>query len=264
MKDEYPIDADSVGMRIDQFVAGCIANFSRSRLTLAIRAGHIRCHDKTVAPAYRLREGDRVVCDMAAVEELIADSTEQWSPRKLENAEFAVLHADEHLLVIDKPPGIAVHPGAGHHSDTLANHLLHEYPELSAVARAGIVHRLDLDTSGLLVVARSEASRTALIAGFADRSISRSYRALVVGAIARESEIDEPIGRHRTRRTLMAVRADGRPAITRWKVSRRFADRAGKKVAELDVQPRNRSHAPNSGARRARRASGSRRCQLCD
>jgi 23S rRNA pseudouridine1911/1915/1917 synthase len=134
-----------------------------------------------------------------------------------------VVYQDRALLVIDKPAGLVVHPGAGNAAHTLQNALLALDPKLALVPRAGLVHRLDKDTSGLLVVARTPEAHTALVAALAARAITREYLAICSGVMTGGGSIDEPIGRHRTQRTRMAVRADGRPSVTHYRVVRRFA-----------------------------------------
>src|SRR5690606_25344 len=134
----------------------------------------------------------------------------------------AVVHEDEALLVIDKPAGLVVHPGAGNPSGTLQNALLHRYPELEVLPRAGLVHRLDKDTSGLLLVARTLTAHTALVAALERREIRRTYQAICQGVLTGGGSIDAPIARHRRERTKMAVAAGGREARTHYRVVERF------------------------------------------
>jgi 23S rRNA pseudouridine1911/1915/1917 synthase len=129
---------------------------------------------------------------------------------------------DQDLLVINKPPGIVVHPGAGNPDRTLLNALLHHSPELAALPRAGIVHRLDKETSGLMVVARNEAARLDLIEQLSQRSLKREYLAVVTGRLISGGTVEEPIGRNSRDRTRMAVVPGGRPAITHFRIERRF------------------------------------------
>jgi len=135
---------------------------------------------------------------------------------------LAVVFRDRTLLVIDKPAGLVVHPGAGNARHTLQNALLALDPKLALVPRAGLVHRLDKDTSGLLLVARTPEAHSALTAAMAARQITREYLAVCTGVLTGGGTIDEPIGRHRTQRTRMAVRSDGRPAVTHYRIERRF------------------------------------------
>lgn len=133
-----------------------------------------------------------------------------------------VVFEDRALLVINKPAGLVVHPGAGNAAHTLQNALLAFDPKLAVVPRAGIVHRLDKDTSGLLVVARTPEVHTALVAAISEREVERHYIALCMGVMTAGGTVDEPIGRHRSQRTRMAVRSDGRPAVTHYRVIKRF------------------------------------------
>jgi 23S rRNA pseudouridine1911/1915/1917 synthase len=133
-----------------------------------------------------------------------------------------VVFKDRALLVLNKPAGLVVHPGAGNASHTLQNALLAFDPKLAVVPRAGIVHRLDKDTSGLLVVARTPEVHTALVAAISEREVERHYIALCMGVMTAGGTVDEPIGRHRSQRTRMAVRSDGRPAVTHYRVMKRF------------------------------------------
>ncbi|HEU5138134.1 MAG TPA: 23S rRNA pseudouridine(1911/1915/1917) synthase RluD, partial [Steroidobacteraceae bacterium] len=133
-----------------------------------------------------------------------------------------IVHQDAAVIVINKPPGLVVHPGAGNRAHTLQNALLAHDVKLKRVPRAGLVHRIDKDTSGLLVVARTLEAHTALVAELAAHEIEREYLAVCVGAMTGGGTVDEPIGRHRTQRTKMAVRSDGREAVTHYRIERRF------------------------------------------
>jgi 23S rRNA pseudouridine1911/1915/1917 synthase len=133
-----------------------------------------------------------------------------------------ILHEDRSILVIDKPAGLVVHPGAGNPASTLQNALLAHDPQLALVPRAGLVHRLDKDTSGVLVVARTVEAHAALVSALSQREIERQYLALVVGVMTGGGTVDEPIGRHRSVRTRMAVRRDGREAVTHFRVLKRY------------------------------------------
>jgi len=133
-----------------------------------------------------------------------------------------VVYQDEALFVIDKPPGLVVHPGAGNPRHTLQNALLALDPRLALVPRAGLVHRLDRDTSGLMVIARTVEAHRSLVAALAAREVGRMYLAVCTGVMTGGRTVEEPIGRHRTLRTRMAVRSDGRPAITHYRIERRF------------------------------------------
>ena len=133
-----------------------------------------------------------------------------------------IVHQDVQLLIINKPPGMVVHPGAGNREHTLQNALLAHDAKLKRVPRAGLVHRIDKDTSGLLVVARTLEAHTALVAELGAHEIEREYLALCTGAMTGGGTVDEPIGRHRTQRTKMTVRSDGRKSVTHYRIERRF------------------------------------------
>ena len=133
-----------------------------------------------------------------------------------------IVYEDEHLLVIDKPAGLVVHPGAGTPDGTVLNALLHRYPEIADVPRAGIVHRLDKETTGLMVVAKTIPTQIRLVAALQKRRITREYEAIVVGHMTAGGTVDEPISRHSTQRTMMAVNPMGKPAVTHYRVAERF------------------------------------------
>ena len=139
-----------------------------------------------------------------------------------EDLPLDILHEDEHVIVLNKPAGLVVHPAAGHHSGTLVNGLLAHAPEMAALPRGGIVHRLDKDTSGIMLAARSPLAHKSLVAQLADRSVSRLYSAVCRGTFSGGGTIDEPIGRHPTSRIKMAVVPDGKPAVTHYRIAQRF------------------------------------------
>jgi 23S rRNA pseudouridine1911/1915/1917 synthase len=201
------------GMRLDQALADLFPHYSRSRLKDWILAGRIRVDGRSLRPRDRLVGGERV--ELEAVAEPVSETPAQAIP-------LSLVHEDEAILVVDKPAGLVVHPGAGNPDRTLQNALLHHAPELAALPRAGIVHRLDKETSGLLVVARTLPAHTALVRALQAREIERQYEAVVTGVMTAGGTIDAPIGRHPTRRTHMSVRDDGRPAVTHYRVARRY------------------------------------------
>ena len=205
----FVIDAEAgAGERLDRFLAAQLPQFSRSRLQRWIALGAVYSEDRALAAKTRLSGAERIVVEPQPLE---ADSSFRPEPVAL-----AVVDEDPRLIVLDKPAGLVVHPAAGNWSGTLMNGLLHRWPGLAALPRAGIVHRLDKETSGLMVVARDEATRTALIAQLADRSMARRYLALVAGAAPETGEVDAPIGRDPGNRLRMAVvePGRGRPART--------------------------------------------------
>jgi len=209
--DQIPVEA--AGRRVDQALAELFPEFSRSRLTAWLKAGEITLDGKVPRPRDPVRGGERV--ELRA--ELAPASDSQPEPIAL-----SILHEDEHLLVINKPVGLVVHPGAGNPAGTLVNALLHHDPNLAVLPRAGIVHRLDKDTSGALIVARTLEAHTALVEQLAARDIHRQYEAIVNGAMIAGGTVDAPLERHPVDRLRRAVREDGKPAVTHYRVRERF------------------------------------------
>ena len=202
------------GMRFDQAAASLFPEYSRSRIKGWILSGAATLDGETRKPRDRVDGGERLV--VAA--EIDADTAVAAQPIALD-----IVHEDPALIVVNKPPGLVVHPGAGNRDSTLQNGLLHAYPELAAVPRAGIVHRLDKDTSGLLLIAREVATQTALVRALARRTIRREYLAVCCGVLTAGGTVDAPIRRHPTQRTRMAVHPDGRMAVSHYRVRERFA-----------------------------------------
>lgn len=210
---ELVIGPEQAGKRLDRILAVAFPEYSRTRLQAWITDGRVVVDGRAQRASSRLETGQRVVLE-AVLEPVIEDSPE---PIALD-----IVHEDADLIVLNKPAGLVVHPGAGNRSGTLVNALLHHAPALSHLPRAGLVHRLDKDTSGLLVVAKTTASHAALVAALARREIHREYRALVRGDIVAGSRIEAPIGRHPTVRTRMAVNPRGKPAVTHTRVLERL------------------------------------------
>jgi 23S rRNA pseudouridine1911/1915/1917 synthase len=207
------VPADLAGRRLDQAVAALLPEFSRSRLRAWIDAGELTVDGREAKPRVLVKGGERLVLETRL--EAAVEAAPEVIP-------LDVVHEDDGLLVIDKPAGLVVHPGAGNRSGTLQNALLHGYPELALLPRAGLVHRLDKDTSGLLLVARTLASHTVLTAALERREIKRTYRAVCQGVLTGGGTIEAPIGRHRRERTKMAVVESGRAARTHYRVLERF------------------------------------------
>lgn len=201
-------------MRLDQTLAQLFPSHSRSRLQAWLKAGMVTLDGSC-------REAKMRVCGGEALVVREPDAPEVEAERA-EDIPLQIVFEDAHILVIDKPVGLVVHPGNGNSKGTLLNALLHHSPPLSAVPRAGIVHRLDKDTSGLMVVAKTLEAQTDLVRQLQARSVSRHYFALVHGDLARSGAVDAPVGRHPVSRTRMAVVASGRPALTRFSVHERF------------------------------------------
>lgn len=202
--------ADAAGERVDRFVAGRLPQVSRSRVQQWMALGAVWCEERTLQPATRLGGYETIFVRPLPRE---ADQAFAADPVPL-----SFVHEDGELLVIDKPAGLVVHPAPGNWRGTLMNGLLHHRPAQAALPRAGIVHRLDKDTSGLMVVGVTETACQSLIAQLADRSMSRRYLAWVTGAGNLPARIDAPIGRDPQHRTRMAVVPQGRPAATRIEV----------------------------------------------
>ena len=204
---------DLAGLRLDQALARLLPQYSRSRLQGWIDAGSVKVDGR------QLRGRDKVVGGEKVLIEARVEPDRQVTAEEIP---LDVVFKDRALLVINKPAGLVVHPGAGNAAHTLQNALLAVDPKLAVVPRAGIVHRLDKDTSGLLVVARTPEVHTALVAAISEREVDRHYIALCTGVMTAGGTVDEPIGRHRSLRTRMAVRGDGRPAVTHYRVLKRF------------------------------------------
>lgn len=200
------VPAEHAGLRLDQSLARLLPEHSRNRLQSWLREGRIRLDGALHDPKDKVWGGERL---------LIAEA-EAVTPGedRAEAIGLAVVYEDTHIIVIDKPAGLVVHPGSGVPSGTLLNALLHHAPALADVPRAGIVHRLDKDTSGLLVVAKTLEAQTDLVRQLQARSVKRQYLALVHGSVANGGSVDAAIGRHPSQRTKMAVVGAGRHAVT--------------------------------------------------
>ena len=203
---ELTVPNSLAGLRFDQALARLVPQHSRSRLSDWIDAGRVTLDGSVVAGKRRLAGGERIV--------VAADDNASVRDDAPQPIALDVVHEDATVLVVNKPAGLVVHPGSGNRDGTLLNALLHHAPALAKLPRAGIVHRLDKDTSGLLVVAKTEIAQTDLVRQLAARTVKREYLAVVRGDLARAATIDAPIGRHPIARTTMAVVAKGKPART--------------------------------------------------
>jgi 23S rRNA pseudouridine1911/1915/1917 synthase len=209
------VPAECAGLRLDQALARLVPDHSRSRLKGWIESGHVTVDGVVVVPRHKLAGGETLRVDAVPATDLDGAAEAQPIP-------LAIVHEDDSIVVIDKPAGLVVHPGSGNRDGTLQNALMHLDPSLASLPRAGIVHRLDKDTSGLLVVARTLEAQTSLVRQLQARTVKREYVALVAGDVARAIIVDAPIGRHPTQRTTMAVVATGKPARTHVEPLRRF------------------------------------------
>ncbi len=201
------------GQRLDQALAQMFPEYSRSRLKAWILKGSVTVDDREMRPRDAVSGGERIVVQPQA-EVSVTSAPEPIA--------LAIAYEDDDLLIVNKPAGLVVHPGTGNTRGTLMNGLLHHAPALEALPRAGIVHRLDKDTSGLLLVGKSLTAHTALVRALADRDISRHYLAVCCGVLTGGGKIDAPIGRHPVDRLRMSVQESGKPAITHFRVKERF------------------------------------------
>ena len=203
------------GKRLDQVLAELFPDYSRSRLQKWVKSGKVTVNGTSRAVKEKVTAGDLI--DLQVVEEAVIED----APEKID---LDILYEDDDLLVINKPAGLVVHPAAGNPAGTLLNGLLHHDPSLETLPRAGIVHRLDKDTSGLLVVARSQRAHKQLVEMLQQRDIHREYRTIVQGRMVAGGTVDEPIGRHPTQRKKMAVlySESAKPAMTDYRVLERF------------------------------------------
>ena len=216
------VPPELAGRRLDQVLAELVDEHSRAFLQRLIREGHVLLNDSTAAPRTKVAPGDAIEVSFPAVEvdEALA-----------EPIAIDVVYEDDDIIVVDKPAGLVVHPGAGNRSGTLMNALLDHCPHLFALPRAGIVHRLDKDTSGVMVVAKSDTARRRLAAAIKAREVSRIYRAVVRGLVVAAGTVDAPIGRHDGNRLKMAIKARGRPAVSHYRVLERFRAHTDLEVA---------------------------------
>ncbi|WP_346950147.1 23S rRNA pseudouridine(1911/1915/1917) synthase RluD [Dyella sp.] len=215
IRHEATVPLSAAGWRFDRALAEMFPDYSRSRLAAWIKAGAVTLDGAAAPPRHLLRGGEqvRLEAELAAEVEL-----------EPEDIALEVVHQDEHLLVLNKPAGLVVHPGAGNAAGTLLNALLHHDPKLAELPRGGIVHRLDKDTSGLMVVARSLAAHTALVDMLSRHEVERQYEAVVMGLLVAGGTVDAPIGRHMGDRLRQAVRdeEDGKRAVTHYRLRERF------------------------------------------
>jgi len=207
------VPEELAGLRLDQALARMFPEYSRSRLKEWLLAGAITIDGGSKRPRDAVAGGEMVSLEPQMESEVRA------APEPIT---LDVVYEDDDLLVVNKPAGLVVHPGAGNPGGTLLNGLLHHAPELESVPRAGIIHRIDKDTTGLLLVAKTLQSHTALVRQLADRDISRQYLAVCNGVLTGGGTIDQPIGRHPGDRKRMSIQQNGKPAVTHYTVLERF------------------------------------------
>ena len=213
--------ADHIRERLDTVAADLFPQYSRTLLQRWIKSGELTLDGETAKPGRKLAGDEAIVVD-ARIDEL------SLSPERMA---LDIRFEDDAILVLNKPSGLVVHPGAGRPGGTLLNGLLFHDPAVARIPRAGLVHRLDKDTTGLMVVARTLEAYNGLVALLSARNVSRIYEAVVHGSPPEEGVIDQPVGRHRTQRTRMAVTLNGRKAITRFRILERFTGFARLSVA---------------------------------
>ncbi|MFZ5525006.1 MAG: 23S rRNA pseudouridine(1911/1915/1917) synthase RluD [Pseudomonadota bacterium] len=211
---QFTVPDDCAGLRLDQALAKLLPEYSRSRLQEWITGQHVKVNGEFATTRQKVWGGEKL--------EVLPLSHPSEQPHLAEDISLDVVYEDDALLVINKPAGLVVHPGSGNWEGTMLNALLHHAPQLADVPRAGIVHRLDKDTSGLLVVAKTLTAQTALVRQLEARSVKREYLALVYGELARAGIVEAPIGRHPTQRVKMAVVQGGRPAVTHYQIEKKF------------------------------------------
>jgi 23S rRNA pseudouridine1911/1915/1917 synthase len=211
---DLEIPAELAGQRLDSALARLMPEHSRTRIKGWIEAGQVLVGRLPCKPRDVVEAGSRINVRMS-----VSEPRTEVLP---ETIPLNLVHEDRDVLVVDKPVGLVVHPGAGNPTHTLQNALLGMDPSLASLPRAGIIHRLDKDTSGLLVVARTPEAHTSLSRQLLARTVSRDYVAVCGGVMTSGGTIDEPIGRHRTDRLRMAVRNSGRPATTHYRIIERF------------------------------------------
>ncbi|HCM0912463.1 TPA: 23S rRNA pseudouridine(1911/1915/1917) synthase RluD [Vibrio parahaemolyticus] len=205
-----------LGQRLDQAIAELFADFSRSRLKEWLLNGKVQVNGEVVTkPRTKVMGGEEITLQAELEDE------ERWEAQDIP---LDIVYEDDDIIVINKPRDFVVHPGAGTPDGTVLNALLHHYPDIAEVPRAGIVHRLDKDTTGLMVVAKTVPAQTRLVRALQKRNITREYEAIAIGRMTAGGKVDQPIGRHSTKRTLMAVAPLGKPAVTHYRVAEHFRE----------------------------------------
>lgn len=211
---EASTEAAHFGLRLDQVLADLFPEYSRSKLKTWIQDGNVAVNGEVITVPRHKMQMDELVTVLAEMDVQVTSEAQDIA--------LNIVYEDEHILVINKPADLVVHPGAGNPSGTVLNALLNHCPEIDKVPRAGIVHRLDKDTTGLMVVAKTIPAQTHLVDQLQRREMSREYEAVALGTMVAGGIVDAPIGRHATKRTHMAVREMGKPAVTHFRVIEKF------------------------------------------
>lgn len=212
---EIQIPAEMAGDRLDRVASGLIDEYSRARLQIWIKDGSITVDGETVLARHRVKGGEWLVA-------VLPEASESDTAVLAEPISLDIHYEDEHLLVINKPAGMVMHTAPGNYQGTLQNGLLGYDPMLAAIPRAGIVHRLDKQTSGLVMVAKTLIAHNSLVQQLQERTVHRMYDALIIGVPVAGGTIEEPIGRHPVDRKRMSVNDRGKPAITHFRMARKF------------------------------------------
>ncbi|WP_112080954.1 23S rRNA pseudouridine(1911/1915/1917) synthase RluD [Haemophilus influenzae] len=208
------VQPEQMGQRLDQTLAELFPEYSRSRLKTWIEADLVKLNDRiTNIPREKVLGGERI--------EIIVE-VEDETRFEAENIPLNIVYEDDDIIVINKPKDLVVHPGAGNPNGTVLNALLYHYPPISEVPRAGIVHRLDKDTTGLMVVAKTIPAQTKLVRDLQKRKITREYEAVASGIMTKGGTVDQPMARHATKRTSMAVHPMGKPAVTHYRIMENY------------------------------------------
>ncbi|MFZ7308482.1 23S rRNA pseudouridine(1911/1915/1917) synthase RluD [Avibacterium avium] len=208
------VQLSQMGQRLDQSLAEMFPDYSRSRLKTWIESDLVKVNGEVVnVPRSKVYGGEQITINVEVEDE------SRFEP---ENIPLNIVYEDDDILVINKPKDMVVHPGAGNPNGTVLNALLYHYPPIAEVPRAGIVHRLDKDTTGLMVVAKTIPAQTKLVRDLQKRKITREYEAIAYGIMTQGGTVDEPMARHPTKRTHMAVHPMGKPAVTHYRIMERF------------------------------------------
>ncbi len=214
LKLEGIIPEEAGGLRLDQALAQLFPDYSRGQLTKWIKAGQVTVDGKQFRPRDAVTGAQHILIN-AQIEAV----DESWTAEEIQ---LDIIHEDDDVIILNKAAGMVVHPGAGNQNGTLVNALLNHAPQLETIPRAGIVHRIDKGTTGLLMIAKTLQAHNSLVTQLQDRSVQREYQAIAVGVLTAGGTVDEPIGRHHIDRKRMAVSNAGKPSITHYRVEQRF------------------------------------------
>lgn len=208
------IPDESSGLRLDQALAQLFSEYSRVQITKWIKTGYVLVNNQTLRHSDAVIGGERVVID--AEIDLVDDA---WVAEAIT---LDIIHQDDDIIILNKPAGMVIHPGAGNHDGTVVNALLHHAPQLEAIPRAGIVHRIDKGTTGLLMIAKTLQAHNSLVNQLQERTVLREYQAIVIGMMTAGGTVDEPIGRHPVDRKRQAVISSGKHAVTHYRIEQRY------------------------------------------